>query len=67
MKATSHHSTLMLNPSNHPSVPAEGLVLEAGKATPVPAALGSYLRTLGVEVEDGRPATPRLAAPAAEE
>ena len=52
MKATSLHSTLCLNQSNHPSVPPEGLVLEAGKATPVPAAMGGFLRSLGVQVEE---------------
>lgn len=62
MLATSVHSTLALNQSNHPSVPPEGLVLEAGKATPVPPKLGDYLRSLGVVVEDGSPVIPKPTA-----
>ena len=58
MRATSHHSTLCLNPSNHPLVPPDGLVLEAGKATPVPAEMGDYLRGLGCQVEDEATPTP---------
>lgn len=62
MKATSPHSTLSLNRSNHPAVPEEGLVLEAGKPTPVPAAMGDYLRSLGCQVEAPPTATPKPVA-----
>lgn len=62
MKATSHDTTLCLNQSNHPSVPAEGLVLEAGKATPVPSEMKDYLQTLGVQVQNESTATPKPSA-----
>lgn len=65
MKATSQHSTLCLNKSNHPSVPEGGLVLQAGQPTPVPPELKDFLETLGVLVEDESTATPRPRAAAA--
>lgn len=52
MLAVYRNCTLVLNQSNHPEVPDGGLVLEAGKPTPVPESLGSYLRALGAEVLD---------------
>ncbi len=52
MRATFNDSTLVLNQSNHPDVPAGGLVLEAGKPTPIPESLGGYLRALGAVVLD---------------
>jgi len=48
--ATSMDSTLALNPSNHDSIPPEGLELEAGMPTPVTPEQASFLRSIGVTV-----------------
>lgn len=53
--AISHNSTLCLNPSNHPSIPAGGLTLEAGKETSVTPEQGEYLKTIGIEVKKDAP------------
>lgn len=52
ISAVSHQSTFCFNRNNHPSIPEEGLVLEAGVRTPVTPEQAEYLRDLGLEVQD---------------
>lgn len=63
--ATHRDSTLCLNASNHPSIPTEGLVLEAGIPKEVTPEQAEYLETLGVEIArpvPTQPNTPRASA-----
>lgn len=63
--ATHRHSTLCLNASNHPSIPPEGLVLEADVPKEVTPEQAEYLETLCVEIArpaPTQPNTPRAAA-----
>jgi hypothetical protein len=50
--AISIDCTLCLNTSNHPSIPEQGLVLEAGVRTAVTPEQADYLRSLSLDVQD---------------
>ena len=50
--ATHANSTLCLNPSNHASIPSEGLTLVANVPTKVTAEQAAYLATLGVTLSE---------------